>query len=334
MTEPFVSLARYAQLMCIEGCGFWGVNNPDEAQNCSTIWSACERDTLAFFLHEAQHEIEHFVGYPLIKSWFAGERHVLGNPISLNWLNLIELGTKKVTDISLCEAVAGSGAAQVITIDCAAIDQSLMIPANVVVYHPGTDHVITPSSVTYDTATDTLTINLPSCVTALENNPDTGWDYNDADSYEDCVDVKVISSTPANITLISPPTSCDTDCAADTVEVCGYIKSYEMSMVSPGNSCSSGFCNCRNYQFANVSYSAGLTERDPVLETAVIRLAHSKMPTAPCGCDPVKMNWTRDTHIPDIMTPERANCPFGMNDGAFVAWQFVKTKVLMRGSGL
>ena len=85
----------------------------------------------------------------------------------------------------------------------------------------------------------------------------------------------------------------------------------------------SGRAMCsRGHPMLHLYYKAGLQHMNAQAEDAIVRLAHSKMPDAPCGCDSVKSFWNRDRNVPQIMTAERLNCPFGMNDGAWIAWNF------------
>ena len=73
------------------------------------------------------------------------------------------------------------------------------------------------------------------------------------------------------------------------------------------------------------SYQSGLASIPYELEDAVIRLAHTLMPDNPCpvGRDPQHRFWMRDRRIPDTLTRERVNCPWGEMNGAWYAWNVV-----------
>jgi len=58
------------------------------------------------------------------------------------------------------------------------------------------------------------------------------------------------------------------------------------------------------------------------------------MPKEPCACDIVQYYWERDRNMPEAFTRERANCPFGMSDGAWIAWRFAQTLKTVRGGVL
>ena len=71
-----------------------------------------------------------------------------------------------------------------------------------------------------------------------------------------------------------------------------------------------------------LNYLSGMDPTSPQAEDAIIRLAHSKMPEEPCGCSVAQRLWKRDRSVPSLLTAERLNCPFGLSDGAWIAWKF------------
>ena len=72
-------------------------------------------------------------------------------------------------------------------------------------------------------------------------------------------------------------------------------------------------------------YYSGETTLTQTAIAAIIKLAHSKMPEEPCGCDVVMKLWRKDKEVPPVISSERAKCPFGINDGAWVAWKWVQS---------
>jgi len=74
-----------------------------------------------------------------------------------------------------------------------------------------------------------------------------------------------------------------------------------------------------------VNYYDGKQYLSRQMEDAIVRLAHAKMPDEPCGCDVAQRMWKRDRNVPEVLTRERINCPFGMSDGAWIAWQFTRS---------
>jgi hypothetical protein len=83
-------------------------------------------------------------------------------------------------------------------------------------------------------------------------------------------------------------------------------------------------CYCCWPEKAHISYRAGLITITQQARDAVIRLAHAKMPGYPCNAEPPTWMWQRDREKPRAMTKERLNCPFGLEDGAWAAYQFAR----------
>ena len=79
-----------------------------------------------------------------------------------------------------------------------------------------------------------------------------------------------------------------------------------------------------NPERARLYYLSGLTALSQQMKSALVRLAHTKMPEELCGCDTYTRLWARDRHVPDVLTRERINCPFGMMDGAWEAFKIVQ----------
>ena len=49
-----------------------------------------------------------------------------------------------------------------------------------------------------------------------------------------------------------------------------------------------------------INYYAGDLVLDRTAQMAIVRLAHSKMPTEPCGCDVTQRLWKRDQPVEDV----------------------------------
>jgi hypothetical protein len=72
-------------------------------------------------------------------------------------------------------------------------------------------------------------------------------------------------------------------------------------------------------------YQAGLTSLTSEAEDILVRLAHALMPNEECGCDILKGRWRRDQAVPEVLTAERENCPFGLQSGAWLSWTYAQT---------
>jgi hypothetical protein len=87
-------------------------------------------------------------------------------------------------------------------------------------------------------------------------------------------------------------------------------------------------------KLVRLNYYAGLETLTRQAEDAIVRLAHAKMPEEPCGCQQALRVWKRDTLIPEVLSRERLMCPYGLAEGAWIAWRFSKAMTMFRGSVL
>lgn len=323
-----VTLARYAQRIGYPECQFFGVYNADtlEKYQCNEIWTQDMRAMVAFYLMEAQHEIENELQYPLQPTYIRGEQDGSSGarlvdqqdyscPMITRWGWVLEVGQEARTAVALSEALITASDPSVTAAfpagDVTSIDE-------VYVYHEGVDVQIIPSDITLSGGN--LTITIPRCRTVLPaymDNTTSGIDYSDLTKFASAIDVyRVYTDDTTQVT-----------CKGCTCETAGSgtltIHNNEIGEVSPD------ICGC-GCSRVGLWYRAGLKYLAPQMEDSIIRLAHSKMPQQPCGCDPVRHLWQRDRNIPDALTRERINCPFGLSDGAWISWRFVETNRLVR----
>ncbi len=169
---------------------------------------------------------------------------------------------------------------------------------------------------------------------ACDNEPG-GLIYTDLSNFESTVDIqRVYNDISTQATLVWPHTCsgtsyCGCTCGEYTQDGCIYVRNPELGtldVLAATYSAGSWSTVCRrcagNPDALLLNYRAGLIELTYQAEDAIIRLAHAKMPYAPCGCDIYRRVWQRDTNVPDVLSVERYNCPFGMSDGAWIAWRF------------
>jgi hypothetical protein len=326
-----ISLARYAEIINYTDCAFFGVSHPDnENFACREIWTKPQRDDIAFHLAEAQAEIENVVGYPLSPKWIVDEVHPFGYKIVTYKTKVIELGIEAIQTL-------GAGVATDVTTDPATITIATILTSTdgIKVYYPGTFEEIFPSDI--QITGGNLVISVPKCRLvehSLLDNPGSGLDYA-ASIYQATVDVKRYYNDSSQQIKAVWPHGCNTVCQSGgctryTASACGVVLDGEIGEVSYNFAkYASGswtpltkLCCIGNPSKLEISYHAGMSELDPIAETAIIRLAHSKMPFQPCGCDAVINMWRRDATIPQILSVERLECPFGLSNGAWMAWKF------------
>ena len=339
-----VPLPLYAQIIEVKECAFWGVDNPDDTQpGCRKIWTKFERDMVARALADAQEEIEREVRFPLSPKWYSDERQDWGCKFFLsNWGRIQAAGIKATTTIQ-------SGASVDHTNDPAVIGPiatTVTDENEIFIYHPGLDVTIIPSSV--NISGGNVTIEIPRCRMVTQddaNNDEDGLDYSDTapgGPFEQTVDVKRVyndTSTNAEIVWAKNQCSCGT-CEETTQSACMYINNAKLGIIeiSPATWNGSGWsasslvnCLCREPSLLRLNYKAGNSSLTVQERDAIIRLAHSKLPDEICGCETWSRFWKRDRNVPDVLQRERVNNPFGLNDGAWIAWRFVQQFRLVRG---
>lgn len=339
--DSAISLARYAQLIGYPECQFFGVAGAAEVLDaeCRTIWLKSERDMVLKYLLEAQEEIENHVGYPLKPRWIVDDDRPYTCPLEARWKKIIEAGVEAEDEIAMGQPVD-------LTTDPAVVGPIVGVTftdiGEVRVYHSsGTSFCalnpveIRPSCVTI--IGGELTIEIPRCrlvTEAAADNPRTGIDYADDDNFEDTVDVTRLYNDPSTHATLVWPHKCTSACAAAccseyTQDGCIYIRNGEMGILdvlpaaySAGAWVSSSTCHRTKPERVRLNYRAGMDPLSFQAEDAILRLAHSKMPNEPCGCAVSQRLWERDRNVPRQLTAERLNNPFGLSDGAWIAWKF------------
>lgn len=321
-----VKLAQYAQAIQVCECAMWGVSNSGcDTQGCRDIWVKSQRDEIAYYLAEAQEELEREIGYHIGYKWDTNERHQYGRPVKTVWGYVVAGGTRATSIISAGEAVDHTADPAII----GPVATTVTDENEIHVYHPGSDVEIDPSSITI--AGGFATIEVPRCRMVLESladNTTSGVSYTNIANFESTVDVyRVYNDTTTPATLVKP--GCSGDCSETTADKCIYVRYSKLGSVDVPNS---NLCAC-SPAFVDLNYYSGV-EMTRQMQDTIIRLAHSKMPRNPCSCSPIDEFWKRDRNVPAVLTAERLNCPFGLSDGAWIAWEWAKAMRLVRGSVL
>lgn len=340
MTLEFsaVFLVDYAALIGYTECAFFGVNHPNNADyECRAIWTKAQRDMVAFALAEAQEEIEQDIRYHLTPRWITGERHEYRPVILAEWGYVIAGGV--ISDVMIQAGAAVNHATDPATVTVPGVTCAA---ASIHIFHAGTDTEIIPSALSVS-ALGVLTASIPWCrlvAPAYEDNPPEGLVYADHATWiAGTVDVRCITNdTSTQATLIVPPSACctTTPCTDTEYSACIHLRRPKLGSLSVRRATYSGGAwtgasFCYEPAWVELNYYAGLQTLTKQARDTIIRLAHSKMPDEPCGCDVTQRLWKRDRNVPQVLTRERINCPFGMSDGAWTAWRFAQTMRLVRG---
>lgn len=334
-----VRLARYAKIISYPECNFFGVNaDIDTGFQCQEIWTKDQRDNILKYLAEAQFEIEQEASYPLAPRWIGqgqSEQYQDWQPFKARlvtrFARFIEAGIEATIDVSLGQAVNHATDPAVI----GPVATTVTDEDEIRVFHPGLDVEIDPSSITISGGN--VTIEVPRCRTVTEavaDNPATGLDYTDLSNFESTVDIKRVYNDDSIQATLAYRNSC-TGCTEATLSGCVYVRDKRVGILDIQRSANgnSSTCRCRA-EIIRLNYRAGADVLTRQAEDAIIRLAHSKSPTEPCGCDVVQRLWGRDRNVPEVLTAERLNCPFGLNDGAWISWNFAQSLKVMRSSNL
>ena len=344
-----VPLARYANLLPISECAFWGVERDRDFHEEYAVWTLRERRMIAKYLDEAQEKIEDELGFSLNARWFEDEM-IYSCPLVAERGRIIEAGIEAWEIVEADATVDKTDDPHEVTVTTTVTDED-----EIVVAYPASldveDRVeINPSDI--DISGGTATIYIPRCRTLKPehvDNPTTGHDYETDTFFLDEVDVwRHYNDPSAHASLVWPHRVsdsiypfCTANCDEYTRTGCIYIRNPEIGIldVLPANyDESDGWTACQNCYYkperVHLYYKAGLNPITPSAESAIIRLAHTLMPRMPCGCEKFVLSWEEDNNIPDVMTRERVNNPFGIKDGAWAAWCYVVDMKIGRSSGI
>lgn len=350
-----ISLPRYAKLIGYEEAAFWGViyeNQP--MRGCDPLWDEFQRMQVSNALAEAQQEIEQVIGYPLQPTWVVGtlagqqrndhrwvDQQAYRDPIITRYPRLIEAGVRATKAIErdsvLCYSYDISSIGPVAT-DASSVEEIRL-------YYPGSDRRIFPSKITLSGGYVTAEIPRYRLVRqGLLNTPQGGIEYDDLTNFLNTVDVIREYNDPSTQAVLVRPhctnNNCTGGCGECTQTACLYFLDPSAGIVDIrpatwdigiGDWGNTTLCD-REYQFSRLYYRCGLQHLNLQAEMAILRLAHTKMPSQPCSCDRIAQFWTCDREIPPMLTRSRLNCPFGLSNGAWVAYKFAMSLAAYRAS--
>lgn len=336
---------------------FWGVQRDGDAEyECQRYWCKWERDSVSRYLWEAQSEYERTVRFPIGVRWFAAEEVPYKFPAFAKRGMIVEAGVE-ARDVVQADAAVVHHA----DIDGNPVDSTVTVATTVTdpdelrVYYPESLDVegpveIDPSDV--DVAGGNAVISIPrwrmTAPSAMDGEcgREGGVAYATEANFLSVVDVVRVHNDPStNAELVWPhgmTTVCWANCDEDTHDGCMYVNDAALGVFdvlpatySAGAWSGTSVCADCYPEKIRLNYRAGI-DADHELWTdamdAIVRLAHSKMPEEPCGCDVMKRLWARDRTMPDAMSIEQLHCPFGKSDGAWTAWRFANAMKLHRST--
>ena len=333
MSTRAIPLYRYAQRIGYRETAFFGINHPDnDAFDGRQMWNEAQRTMVLWALDEAQSRIELQLGFTLLPTW-QSERVPWANILKLSQQKFIAGGVELVTTIGTVVVDYTNDPAEVLFTTTEDID-------TVHFYLADTDEEVVPTSIV-EQSTDEFIAYIPwsrLVAPAYKDNPSTGLDYNDEETWGiesvDIVSITNDTSTQATVTTIGCAGCSDTTVTARLIArdaTLGFAEARRATYAS--GAWTDGYYVVRP-TYVDVYYQAGDLSLARVYEDAIIRLAHSAMPEEACGNIVTQHMWARDTKVPELVTRERINCPFGMSDGAWYAWTACQAQKVVRGTPL
>jgi len=341
--QPQFSLDQYRKRFNIPPWAFNGVENPAEARRgCDHYWTQWERDDLAQALSDAEEQLAERLGFYLGKRYIIDYDRIWRSPLQLKFGHVVGPGIRARTEVT--------PSASDFTIDPATIT---VLAAS---FTNGTDEVVVVEDETglkiEPDRIETVGLNYVIYISQykliewddLEDQTET-IDYDaafPAATWLKLADLTVYreyrdTDTQATITF-GPSCNCwcaSEACTGSEYTGCVYVVNRDIGLVrvnratlSDGTwSCDqSAVCGCYEGDKVTVYYLAGTTDI-PAWERAVFRLAHASMGEQPCGCALQERQWRLDRTIPNPITANRLECPFGPEQGAWAAWNWVSDQL-------
>jgi hypothetical protein len=338
--QPFLTLDEYRRIMGIPLCAFNGVEDPDESvAACDHYWAQWEREMVAQALYDAEEMLALHMRFYIGAHYLTDTDVLWTDPMQLKFGYVIGGGVRGRTEIT---PTASDFTVDPATITVTQTDFPGGISEIVVVEtSSGLEIVpdrITPAGVSYVIEIDQCKLiewdDLRDQIESIDYDPlfpAAIWlKLADLTIYREYLD----DSDQATITF--NPTCdcwCGTGCTGADYSGCMFVLDWEIAKVrvnmatySDGSwTCNwPSVCGCYHGSKVEINYQAGTTNI-PGWRTAIIRLAHTYMIAEPCGCALFDRALRRDRRVPTVLTAERINCPFGEMDGAWYAWNWMRT---------
>lgn len=315
-----VTLTDYQQYVQYDEPAFWGIiYDGQEDLACSQLWRGWQRRQLANALAEAQTMIEGVCGFPLYPTWLEDEQVFQKNPLLTRFAHLVDAGKKGTSNIALGEPITFSSEPATV----GPIVTSVTDVSEIHFYIQGTGYEVFPSTVTL--AGGFLRAEFPRSRLVLPtydtSNSWTGNRFTDMFNFAGELDIyREFTNPTETVTLFRREDNCE----IKEEQLCIRFENDRLGIVRVHRAHSGVLeaCSCNPAYGLKLYYRAGLRTLDAQVRSAVIRLAHTLIPTSLCNqCDQIHNMWASDNHVPQGLTRERQNCPFGLSDGAWFSYK-------------
>lgn len=345
--QPHFTLDQYRRRFNVPPWAFNGVENPAETRRgCDHYWTQWERDDLAQALSDAEELLAGTLGFYLGARYVVDYDRPWNNPLKLQHGHVLGAGVRARIEVTPSASDFTTDPAT-ITVPSASFSGGT---SEVVVVEDDTGLTIEHDEITTSGTDYVIHISQYKLLnwTVLEDQSET-IDYNaafPAASWLKLADLTVYRQyrdTDTQASIVFGP-RCNCWCAGDactgsTSTGCVFVLNRDIGLVrinratlSDGTwSCdNSAVCGCYEGDRATVYYEAG-TDDIPGWEQAVFRLAHARMGEQPCGCALQERQWRLDRNVPPVLTAERLNCPWGLEQGAWAAYSWATYQMLGEG---
>lgn len=292
-----VTLEQYSWLIGYDECAIHGVYNPDTFVDdaCRAIWTQRQRNYIQRYFQEAQEELENETRRLFSPTWITG--------------NLADTGNSRLTDIQTCKVSYHTKWNNLIAMGRKTLHEIAL--GEVIDYTTGDPILIGPIAIDTSIVQDVDFVKVMYPGTTVEINPSKVY-IAGTDMYIEIPRCRLVDYDLRDNPVAGLVYSDDSNFQSE-VDIVYYYTVDLNSIVEFGDGT------------AGLYYLAGEVIPTTQQIDMIIRLAHSKMPDEPCGCEVAQAFWKRDRNIPEILTAERLQCPFGINDGAWIAWQWAKS---------
>lgn len=345
--QPYLSLDKYRKLFNIPPWAFNGVENPNETKRgCDHYFTQWERDDLALAMNESEGLLAERLGFYIGARYLIDYDRVWTDPLQLRFGHVLGAGVRARDEVTPSASDFTTDPAT-ITVPSASFSGGT---SEIVVIEDSTGLEIEYDDITTTGANYVINIGQYKLIEwdDLEDQSET-IDYDaafPAATWLKLADLTVYRQyrdTDTQATITYGPTCCcwcaGEACAGTDYTGCAFVKNRRIGLVhiqratlSSGTwSCdNSAVCGCHAGDKVTVYYEAGTTDV-PGWRQAIYRLAHARMGEQPCGCALQERQWRRDRVVPQVLTAERINCPWGYEQGAWGAWSWVTDQAHGKG---
>jgi len=266
------------------------------------------------------------------------------NPTSLDWKAFIQAGQRKTSVYAAHATVSYGGDWAKVTVPSGGVGSKDEIR---VFYADGT-HTYGPEPSKIKVGPNNIIITWPKVRMVkpeLSTRHNLPVDFDDNNNFVETITVAREYNDPSVQAVVRTRRNCNTTaCQESTETACIFPSERELGYVAIYPACYGGGQWRRRTAFQGIPdvaflhYQSGLKTLPPGWDQAIIRLAHTIMPEAPCptGHQPQDRFWSRDRNMSHSQTRERINCPWGLMDGAWYSWMFFEEQEqnYSKGGGL